>query len=278
MTEPRLQPAVSSVDVAWDAAPSLDAARYLAASPWPHTVIDGLFDPEVVRAAEAEQLEVARTLRPHTSRRQIKAERSRITGPASEQLTGCLDGEPWIDLLGRLTGITTLHHDPSRFWAGLHVSPPGAFQSVHRDFQKHPATGLYHRVNVLLYLTSDWRQEEGAELELWSADLESCEKRILPVAGRLVIFESHPGTPHAVGRQTSPDPNRLRLSFAAYYYSPEPPAGGLKRRGTLLQPRAPGEPLSASLIDVADAARGATRRAGVLPARIGRSVRRRVGR
>jgi hypothetical protein len=132
---------------------------------------------------------------------------------------------------------------------------------------------LFHRVNVLLYLSSGWTEDEGGELELWTSDIDRCAESVLPTAGRLVVFESHAETPHAVARQTSPDPGRVRLALAAYYYSSEPPAVGVRRIGTLFQPRLPGEPWTASLIDALDAVRGLRRRLLVLPARAGRLVR-----
>jgi Rps23 Pro-64 3,4-dihydroxylase Tpa1-like proline 4-hydroxylase len=256
----------------WEAALSaVDRVAYESAPPWPHLVIDGVFDPMLISAAEVEQTSVAGELRALVTRRLVKAERSLVVGAASEALMAHLDSVEFVAFLVGLTGIEGLQPDPSRSWAGLHVGRTGAFQSVHRDFQKHPATGLYHRVNVLLYLSSGWSPDEGGALELWSPDARRAVRSILPAAGRLVIFESHARTPHAVARQTSPDPDRLRLSFAAYYYSPHPPAVGLRRMGTLIQPRIPGEPWFAQVID---AVSGVGARLAALPAHMVRHVRR----
>ncbi|MDE3202909.1 MAG: 2OG-Fe(II) oxygenase [Acidobacteriota bacterium] len=252
--------------------PQLDPVSYRSAQPWPYLVIDGAFDPELVATAEAEQLEVAPGLRQHVSRRQRKAESSKVTGRASRELMDYLDGDEWVGRLRALTGIEDLEPDPSHFWAGLHVGPVDAFQAVHRDFQKHPATGLYHRVNVLLYLSSGWEEEEGGGLELWSSDAARCVTRVLPAAGRLVVFESHRLTLHGVGRQTSSRPGRVRLSLAAYYFSSKPPACGLHRTGTLFQPRIPGGSVLGSVIDISDAARGGAHRLSVLPSRLARLV------
>jgi Rps23 Pro-64 3,4-dihydroxylase Tpa1-like proline 4-hydroxylase len=144
-----------------------------------------------------------------------------------------LDGDEWVGRLRTLTGIEDLEPDLSHFWAGLHVGPVDAFQAVHRDFQKHPATGLYHRVNVLLYLSSEWEEEEGGELQLWSSDAARCVKRVLPATGRLVVFESDRFTLHGVGRQTSSRTGLVRLSLAGYYFSRHPPSCGILRTGTL---------------------------------------------
>ncbi len=252
--------------------PQLDPVAYSSAQPWPHLVIDRAFDLALVAAAEAEQLAVAQELRQHVSGRQRKAESSKVCGRVSQELMTYLDGDEWVDRLRALTGIDDLVADPSHFWAGLHVGAVNAFQAVHRDFQKHPATGLYHRVNVLLYLSSEWEEQEGGELELWSSDAARCVERVLPASGRLVIFESNRLTLHGVGRQTSRRPGRLRLSLAAYYFSHQPPVCGLRLTGTLLQPRVPGGSGLASVIDLRDAARGGIRRLGVLPSRLLRLV------
>jgi hypothetical protein len=255
----------------------VDRSAYRTAAPWPHAVVDGAFDPALVRAAELEQLAVAAALRPHSSRREVKAERSLVEGEASRVLVDTIDSAVFRTFLEDLTGVEGLLADPSHFWAGLHVSPAGAYQAVHRDFQKHPATGLFHRVNVLLYLNSAWQESEGAQLELWSPDAQRCVARVLPAAGRLVIFESNARTLHAVAHQTSTVPGRLRVSLAAYFYSAEPPPGRIHRTGTLFQPRRPGQPPWDSLIGLADAARGGARRLTVLPRRLGQRRRSHSG-
>ena len=56
---------------------------YATASPWPHVVIDGLFDPAVVARARAEELGPALHLAPRRSNRRVKAESPAPAGPTA---------------------------------------------------------------------------------------------------------------------------------------------------------------------------------------------------
>ena len=109
-----------------------------------------------------------------------------------------------MTFLEELTGVSGLIPDPTHYWAGLHVNPPGAFQAIHRDFRVHPITGLFHRVNILIYLNSNWKSEYGGELELWKSDKSACERQVAPVAGKSVIFEAGPLAFHGI-----PEPIQL---------------------------------------------------------------------
>ena len=108
-----------------------------------------------------------------------------------------------------LTGVTGLIPDPTHYWAGLHVNPPGAFQAIHRDFRVHPITGLFHRVNILIYLNSDWKSEYRGELELWKSDKSACERQVAPLAGKSVIFEAGPLAFHGYPNQSTARPEGL---------------------------------------------------------------------
>jgi Rps23 Pro-64 3,4-dihydroxylase Tpa1-like proline 4-hydroxylase len=215
--------------------------EYLAGSPWPHLVLDDLIDPAVIAAAEAQEIGRGLELQPHRSYRHVKAESPEVVGAATKALQDDLDSPPFLEFLEQLTGVPNLVADPSHFWAGVHVSSAGAFQAVHRDFRKHPVSKLFHRVNVLTYLNSDWESAFGGELELWSSDMTGHVERIAPLAGKMVIFETTPETLHGVPDPVRCPPGRARLSLASYYYSESP--GPQHRLPALLRrPRRPQDP------------------------------------
>jgi Rps23 Pro-64 3,4-dihydroxylase Tpa1-like proline 4-hydroxylase len=128
----------------------------------------------------------------------------------------------FVAFVEEATGLRNLESDDSNYWAGLHASGRGAFSSLHRDFAVHPVTRKWHRVNALLFLNSDWREEYGGDLELWSSDLVACGARIKPDAGTLVIFETNDATLHGIPDPIACPKGRMRLSLAVYYYSDEP--------------------------------------------------------
>jgi hypothetical protein len=214
---------------------------YLAATPWPHLLLDDLVDPETIAAAEAQELKPGLELQPERSWRQVKAGSPTVSGEAAKNILDFLCAPPFLAFLEGLTGIPELLPDPTFFWGGLHVSPPGAFQALHRDFRVHPVTGLYHRVNVLVYLNSDWDGEYGGDLELWGSDRTACEKRISPIAGRVLIFESTPFSFHGVPEPIRCPSGRARLSLASYYYT-QTPGRNDRRLPCLVRPKRPQDP------------------------------------
>jgi Rps23 Pro-64 3,4-dihydroxylase Tpa1-like proline 4-hydroxylase len=171
----------------------------------------------------------------------VKAESSEVTGQAARDILESLIAPEFVGFLEKLTGIEGLIADPTHTWAGIHVCPVGSSQAVHRDFRLHPTNGLYHRVNVLVYLNTIWKEEYGGELELWPSDMSACGKQVLPIAGRVVIFETTPSTCHGVPDPIRCPPEIARLSLASYYYTDYP--SPVDRRSPLfLAPRRPQDP------------------------------------
>ncbi len=211
----------------------VDALRptYRDAAPWPHLALDGVFDWELVAAAEAEarQVDPARMLSLPT-RRQLKRESAdqAVLGPCTRRLLEQLNGPVWTSFLTRLTGIDDLQPDPALVSGGLHDTPSGGFTMVHVDQLRHPVDGRHHRVNTLLYLNAGWEDGWGGALELWPADMRALGRRIVPSAGRVVVWESGAHTPHGLPEPIAAPDGRSRLALAVYHYT-EPPAGGLPR-------------------------------------------------
>jgi hypothetical protein len=194
--------------------------EYVAASPWPHAVVTGMFSEELIdRAAqEGRDLDAALLFRTE-GRNQIKEEISGGLGPVCSGLLAQMHEPAFIEFVSAVTGIPDLVADPTHEWAGLHRTPRGGFAMVHRDFRAHSKTGLHHRVNVLLYLNRAWPLEYGGALELWPPDMRAVAKVIQPVANTLVIFETHDQTLHGFPDPVACPAGDARLSLACYFYT-----------------------------------------------------------
>jgi hypothetical protein len=162
--------------------------------------------------------------------------------PASIQvLINKLNSQDFLDFLSDLTGIKGLVADPLLEGGGLHQIPKDGFLNIHADFTAHPHHRNWRRrVNVLIYLNKDWKEEYGGHLELWTRDMKRMFKKVLPVFNRCVIFNTDPDAYHG-----HPDPLKCpvgmtRKSIALYYFTVEeaPPL----KRATNYQAR-PGEGL-----------------------------------
>jgi len=202
-------------------------ATYRDALPYPHLVIDDFFDPALLDRILAEfprpgDIDWQRFDNAQEIKLASAAEAS--FGPATRLLLYHLNSITFLDFLSRVTGIENLIPDPCFDGGGLHQIVRGGKLGIHADFNKHPRYGLDRRLNVLLYLNRDWSEDFGGHLELWDRDMTRCEKRVLPVFNRLMLFGTTSYTYHG-----HPDPLRCpegmtRKSLALYYFSNGRPA------------------------------------------------------
>lgn len=138
-----------------------------------------------------------------------------------------------IDFLKWLQDITEIEvplvGDEELFGGGLHQSTSGAFLNVHVDYNIHPKTKLHRRLNVLVYMNKDWKDEYEGHLELW--DLSNGQKDLLgkyaPTFNRCVIFETNEISFHGHPKQLNTPDNINRKSIATYYYTESRPENEL---------------------------------------------------
>jgi hypothetical protein len=102
----------------------------------------------------------------------------------------------FINHLSNIIG-EKLSLDPTRNWWGVHKYNNGDHLDIHVDAGVHPKDyKLKKHLTLGLYLSKDWKEENGGHLEIWSgesavnndAKIIKCEKRILPLFNRLVLF------------------------------------------------------------------------------------------
>ena len=93
------------------------------------------------------------------------------------------------------------------------------------DYNIHPKTKFHRRLNVLVYMNKDWKEEYEGHLELW--DLSNGKKELLgkyaPTFNRCVIFETNEISFHGHPKQLKTPDNINRKSIATYYYTKSRP-------------------------------------------------------
>lgn len=202
-------------------------AAYIDAKPFPHVVFDNFFNPELI------DLVLAEFPKPNAIRWQSFDNAAEIKlasaaeasfGPATRLLMYHLNSITFLEFLSQVTGISNLISDPGFEGGGLHQIVRGGKLGVHADFNKHRAYNLDRRLNLLLYLNNDWREEYGGHLELWDRQMEKCQAKVLPIFNRVMIFGTTDFTYHG-----HPDPlqcpeGMTRKSLALYYFSNGRPA------------------------------------------------------
>jgi Rps23 Pro-64 3,4-dihydroxylase Tpa1-like proline 4-hydroxylase len=220
--------------------------EYAAASPYPHAVIDELL-PEHVLDAVLEEFPSpadADWIKFNDAReRKLASKDETVMGPATRQLLAALNSSAFIDFLERLTGIDGLVPDPHLEGGGLHQIERGGHLKVHADFNRHPRTGLERRLNVLLYLNRDWRDEYGGAFELWDKKMTRAEAKVMPYFNRCVVFSTTSTSYHGHPEPLACPEGETRKSIALYYYSKDRPADEVNPTHNTLFLDRPGENL-----------------------------------
>ena len=218
--------------------------KFQQASPFPHIVIDNLFDNTILRQVAdafypAEDPRWHRFADPH---RETKlASTSEMYLPSViQQFVRELNAEQFLTQISILTAIPGLIPDPYLLGAGMHMILPGGKLAIHADFNKHPIMNVDRRLNLLIYLNEDWHESYGGHLELWNRSMQSCTQRILPVCNRTVLFLTDDFSFHGHPEPLTCPAHRVRKSIAMYYYTNGRPLHELRAPGehnTLFQDR-----------------------------------------
>jgi len=202
-------------------------ATYAAARPFPHVVFDDFFDPALLDEVLAEFPQPgAIKWQRFDNAREIKLASAVEAnfGPVTRLLLYHLNSITFLEFLSKVTGIANLISDPCFDGGGLHQIVPGGKLAVHADFNKHPRYGLDRRLNMLIYLNRDWREEYGGHLELWNREMTRYEARVLPHFNRLMIFGTTDFTYHGHPEPLACPAGMTRKSLALYYFSNGRPA------------------------------------------------------
>lgn len=228
-----------------DLLPLADRLReqFRAASPFPHVVIDDALPPPVLEAVLAEFPQPEQIdWQQFDNSREVKLALSDTEqmGPATRHLLAEFNSAVFVDFLSSLSGIARLVPDPHYAGGGLHQIRSGGYLKMHADFNKHPELALYRRLNAILYLNKDWRDAWGGDLQLWDSEMTACEKQVMPVFNRLLVFATLDDAMHGHPDALACPPERARRSMALYYYTVEQPEGARAGRTTRFRER-PGE-------------------------------------
>jgi hypothetical protein len=200
------------------------SAGFRTASPYPHVVIDGLFNPEALHAILQEwPTGSGANIEEHNdgiyTKEKLGTTWQTPFGPNTRRYFSELGDGRFLKLLEKVTGMWGLIPDPYMFGGGLHATRAGGKLAVHADYNKHPLFKLDRRLNLLVYLNEGWSEENQGWLELWDTDMKECTKRVLPIFNTTVIFATTSNSFHGQPEPIVGSPDLWRRSIALYYFS-----------------------------------------------------------
>src|SRR5262249_3782706 len=232
------------------------AESFAHAEPYRHVVLENFLDEKWIRGAAADfpAADTGAWIHYfHVNERKLGRNKLSLMPPRLRETILELNSSPFIAFLEALTGIRGLLPDPSLEGGGLHQTSRGGFLNIHTDFSVHPhRRNWLRRVNLILYLNDDWRDEYGGHLEMWDRDVKRCVQKISPALNRAGIL-APPGGSAGAAFHGHPEPlacpdGVTRKSIALYYFPDE-----LAPRVEATDYRArPGDPLAKRLGIFAD--------------------------
>ena len=171
--------------------------QFQSARPFRHVVIDQLLVPEYCRRLVEEfpafNPEQARNESGEVGRKAVH-ENLRELGPTYRRFDRMLQEAKFLGLMGEITGIPRLLYDPHYVGGGTHENLDGQDLNPHVDFNFHPRSNLRRRLNLLLFLNTEWEADWGGLLELHRdprlAPEEDSIKAVVPIENRCVLFET----------------------------------------------------------------------------------------
>ena len=197
------------------------AVEYQSKSPYHYTCVDNFLPIEILERVRAEALEIGeKPAENSTANERLKTSYNPDRMPVySKAVFHALNSRPFIQLLENMSGIEGLIPDPYFRGGGIHRTNTTGFLSIHADFNHHSVMNLQRRLNVLIYLNPDWKEEYGGSFEIWTDDMSEKVEGFSPIMNRMCCFSTGDTTMHGNPEPVNHPNGDPRLSIALYYYT-----------------------------------------------------------
>jgi 2OG-Fe(II) oxygenase superfamily len=196
---------------------------YCFAEPYPHIVIDN-FLPDLLIEKVLDNFPSEKLKNDVMFESGYAGLHKRQVMPADcngfiRELFGFFNSVAIVQFLESLTTIPSLIPDPHFVGGGFHETSKGGKLGMHADFRINDKLHLNRRINMIIYLNKNWKDEYGGHLELWDKKMQEKVHSIAPIFNRCVIFNTDADSFHGHPDPLTTPENITRKSIALYYYT-----------------------------------------------------------
>lgn len=162
-------------------------------------VVDELLPPEAARELYAAFPEPRTMMKRHSLResKYFAAQMDKYN-PLLEEILFAFQEPSVVNAIGKITNIDGLLPDPQLYAGGVSMMVKGSFLNPHLDNSHHFNRKVYRVLNALYYVTPDWKDEYGGNLELWDRGPQGSPRVITSKFNRLVVMETNRKSWHSV--------------------------------------------------------------------------------
>jgi len=124
-----------------------------------------------------------------------------------------------IKIIEQICGFQNLIPDTNLYAGGISMMRKNNFLNPHLDNSHDKDRNLWRVLNLLYYVTPNWKEENGGNLELWPKGPSNDNITIHSKFNRLVIMVTHNQSWHSVSKIKVSD---IRCCVPNYYFSRVP--------------------------------------------------------
>jgi Rps23 Pro-64 3,4-dihydroxylase Tpa1-like proline 4-hydroxylase len=157
----------------------------------------------------------------HKSLRENKriAAQMDLYNPILEEIVYAFQDLRIVKIVEEITGLKDMIPDNKLYAGGISLMSMGNFLNPHLDNSHDNDRENYRVLNLLYYVTPDWDQKYGGNLELWDKGMGNAQRTIHSKFNRLVLMVTNKTSIHSVSKVTSAG---KRCCVSNYYFSNRP--------------------------------------------------------
>ncbi|HVW70384.1 MAG TPA: 2OG-Fe(II) oxygenase [Steroidobacteraceae bacterium] len=127
-----------------------------------------------------------------------------------------------VSRIEAVTGLQALEPDSHLYAGGISLMAPRHYLNPHIDNSHDKSRTRYRVLNLLFYVSPQWPENRGGNLELWPQGLRGAPTTLVSRFNRLVVMGTHRRSWHSVSRNAA---GADRCCVSNYYFSRLPPGG-----------------------------------------------------
>lgn len=139
--------------------------------------------------------------------------------PLLEEIIYAFQDEKIVALVADICGLKDVIPDENLYAGGISMMGHKQFLNPHLDNSHDKERELWRVLNLLYYITPDWEESYGGNLELWPKGLDNKQITLHSKYNRLVVMATHNSSLHSVSPVTY---NGFRCCVSNYYFSKYP--------------------------------------------------------
>lgn len=212
---------------------TLDKEKFKQTKPFPYLKLENVLQENFAKQIQEEILSISdkewdRYDNPLEHKYTLRNKENLPT--ECSKLFELLTSAEFTEYLSSIMGYK-INNDPTKNWWGIHKYDDGDHLDIHVDAGLHPQTKQKKQLTLGIYLSKDWKEENGGHLEMWkgenssnnSAKITECVYKILPQFNTLVLFECNDyawhGNPNPVICKNGEKRIFVTLSYVSEQYT-----------------------------------------------------------